>query len=61
MLNGARGSSLGLFKDNVCTTRINKRQKTGKIKFQGLQEFTHFLPDNYDVAASARLDVTIIQ
>ena len=37
------------------------KKKTGKVKFHGLQEFTHFLPDNYDAAAQARLDVTIIQ
>ena len=60
MVNGARGSSLGIFKDNVCTARINK-DKMVKIKFQGLPEFTHFLSDYYDVAAPAWLGVTIIQ
>ena len=33
MLNDARVASLGFFKDNVCTTRINKEKKF-KIKFQ---------------------------
>ena len=33
MLNYARVASLGFFKDNVCTTRINKEKKI-KIKFK---------------------------
>ena len=33
MLNDARVASLGFFKDNVCTTRINNEKKF-KIKFQ---------------------------
>ena len=44
MLNDARVASLGFFKDNVCTTRINKEKKI-KIKFQVLLKFTHILPD----------------
>ena len=32
MLNDARVASLGYFKDNICTTRINKEKKF-KIKF----------------------------
>ena len=59
MFNGSSESSLGLFKDSVCTIRINKEKRV-KIKFQRLQDFTHFLPYYYDVAASAWLDVTII-
>ena len=35
MLNDARVASLGFFKDNICTTRINKEKKF-KIKFQVL-------------------------
>ena len=30
MLNDARVASLGLFKDNICTTRINKEKKSLK-------------------------------
>ena len=44
MLNDARVASLGLFKDNVCTTRINKEKKF-KIKFQVLLKFAQILPD----------------
>ena len=44
MLNDARVASLGFFKDNVCTTRINKEKKF-KIKFQVLLKFTQILPD----------------
>ena len=44
MLNDARVASLGLFKDNVCTTRINKEKKF-KIKFQVLLKFTQIPPD----------------
>ena len=46
MLNDARVASLRFFKDNVCTTRINKEKKF-KIKFQVLPEFAQILPD-YD-------------
>ena len=39
----------GIFKDKVCTTRINKEKKF-KIKFQVLLKFTQILPDYmYDV------------
>ena len=44
MLNDARVASLGFFKDNVCTTRINKEKKF-KIKFQVLPKFIQILPD----------------
>ena len=44
MLNDARVASLGFFKDNVCTTRINKEKKF-KIKFQVLLKFAQILPD----------------
>ena len=44
MLNDARVASLGFFKDNVCTTRINK-EKNFKIKFQVLLKFAQILPD----------------
>ena len=44
MLNDARVASLGFFKDNVCTTRINKEKKL-KIKFQVLLKFAWILPD----------------
>ena len=44
MLNDARVASLGFFKYNVCTTRINKEKKF-KIKFQVLLKFTPNLPD----------------
>ena len=44
MLNDARVASLGFFKDNVCTTKINKEKKF-KIKFQVLLKFAQILPD----------------
>ena len=44
MLNDARVASLGFFKDNVCTARINKEKKF-KIKFQVLLKFAQILPD----------------
>ena len=44
MLNDARVASLEFFKDNVCTTKINKEQKF-KIKFQVLLIFAKILPD----------------
>ena len=44
MLNDARVASLEFFKDNVCTTRINKEKKF-KIKFQVLLKFAQILPD----------------
>ena len=44
MLNDARVASLGFFKDNVCTTRINKEKKF-KIKFQVLLKYAQILPD----------------
>ena len=44
MLNDARVASLAFFKDNICTTRINKEKKF-KIKFQVLLEFAQILPD----------------
>ena len=46
MLNDARVASLGFFKDNVCTTRINKEKKF-KIKFHVLLKFTQILPDYF--------------
>ena len=46
MLNDARVASLGFFKDNICTTRINKEKKF-KIKFQVLLKFVQILPDYY--------------
>ena len=52
MLNDARVASLGFFKDNVCTTRINKEKKF-KIKFQVLLKFAQILPD-YCVITGAR-------
>ena len=47
MLNDARVASLRFFKDNVCTTRINKEKKF-KIKFQVLLKFAQILPDYLD-------------
>ena len=44
MLNDARVASLGFFKENICTTRINKEKKF-KIKFQVLLKFAQILPD----------------
>ena len=44
MLNDARVASLGFFKDNVCTTRINKEKKF-KTKFQVPLKFARILPD----------------
>ena len=44
MLNDAGVASLGFFKDNVCTTRINKEKKF-KIKFQVLLKIAQILPD----------------
>ena len=44
MLKDARVASLRFFKDNVCTTRINKEKKF-KIKFQVLLKFPRILPD----------------
>ena len=44
MLNDARVASLGFFKDNICTTRINKEKKF-KIKFQVLLKFAQIRPD----------------
>ena len=48
MLNDARVASLIFFKDNICTTRINKEKKF-KIKFQVLLKFTQILPDYIEV------------
>ena len=47
MLNDARVASLGFFKDNICTTRINKEKKF-KIKFQVLLKLAQILPDYLD-------------
>ena len=44
MLNDARVASLGFFKDDVYTTRINK-EKNFKIKFQVLLKFAQIPPD----------------
>ena len=44
MLNVARVASLGLFKDNVCTIRINKEKKA-KINVQVLLKLAKILPD----------------
>ena len=44
MLNDAKVASLGFFKDNICTTRINKEKKF-KIKFQVLLKFAQILLD----------------
>ena len=44
MLNDARVASLGFFKDNICTTRINKEKKF-KIKFQVPLKFAQILLD----------------
>ena len=44
MLNDARVASLKFFKDNVCTTRINKEKKN-KIKFQVLLKFAQILTE----------------
>ena len=44
MLNDARVASLGFFKYNICTTRINKEKKF-KIKFQVLLKFAQILLD----------------
>ena len=44
MLNDARVASLGFFKGNLCTTRINK-EKTFKMKFQVLLKFAQILLD----------------
>ena len=58
MLNDARVASLGFFKDNVCTTRINK-EKNFKIKFRVLLKFARILPDyNYDIFQSVNNKVT---
>ena len=46
MLNDARVASLGFFKYNVCSTRINKEKKF-KIKFQVPLKFAQILPDVY--------------
>ena len=48
MLNDARVASLGFFKDNICTTRINK-EKMFKIKFQVLLKFAKILLDEIKV------------
>ena len=44
MLNDARVASLGIFRDNVYTTRINKEKKF-KIKFKVLLKFARIPPD----------------
>ena len=44
MLNDGRVASLGFFKDNICTTRINKEKKF-EIKFQVLPKFAQILLD----------------
>ena len=54
MLNDARVASLGFFKVNVCTTRINK-EKNFKIKFQVLLKFAQILPDYLDSCESRHL------
>ena len=51
MLNDARVASLGFFKDNICTTRINKEKKF-KIKFQVLLKFAQILQDYKDWLAN---------
>ena len=45
MLNDARVALLGVFKDNIYSTRINKENKF-KIKFQVLLKFDQILLDN---------------
>ena len=54
MLTAARVASLGIFKDNVCTTRINKEKKF-KIKFQVLLKFSQILQD-YNIWYEASLN-----
>ena len=44
MLNDARVASLGFFKDNIYSTRINNEKKF-KIKFQVLLKFAQILQD----------------
>ena len=46
MLNDARVASLGFFKNNVFTTRINE-EKIFKLKFQVLLKFAQILLDYY--------------
>ena len=53
MLNDARVASLGFFKDNICTTGINKEKKF-KIKFQVLQKFALILLDYSDICLRRR-------
>ena len=48
MLNDARVASFGFFKENICTTRINKEKKF-KIKFQVLLKFAQILLDYIDL------------
>ena len=57
MLNDARVASLGFFKDNICTTRINKEKKF-KIKFQVLLKFAQILPD-YEVLHCQNIRINI--
>ena len=44
MLKDARVASLGIFKDNICATRVNTEKKF-KIKFQVLLKFAQILLD----------------
>ena len=44
MLNDAKVASLGSYKDNICTTRINKENKF-KIRFQFFLKFVQILLD----------------
>ena len=46
MLNDARVASLGFFKDNIFTSRINNEKKF-KIKFQVLPKFAQILLDYF--------------
>ena len=42
MLNDARVASLVFFKDNICTSRINKEKN--QSKFKDLLQFAQILP-----------------
>ena len=58
MLNDARVASLGFFKNNVFTTRINK-EKNFKIKFQVLLKFAQILPDYLGRLLALSLEILV--
>ena len=62
MLNDARVALLGIFKDIVCTTRINKEKKF-EIKFQVLlnsPKFCRTKEGTYHLYKFTKINITIL-